>query len=133
MKTFVPVLFLAVFSFTVSAQNNKFAYKSTVENYISQQLKNDTTNSFAISPKFKEGIPWQDSLLLPIPKKDAPFLLEDKSAKAQLKNQGYELRMPVVGGGFSMEMPTYIPDSTVTYYILQKQIDYFNPLEKKRK
>lgn len=131
MKTIVPVLFLALFSFAVLAQNSKPVYENEVQNYNSQQLKNDTTNSFAISPKFKEGIPWQDSLLLPIPKKNAPFLLDDKSFATHLKNPGYELRMPVVGGGFSLEMSMYVPDSTVTYYILQKQIDYFNPLEKK--
>lgn len=120
MKTIIPVLFLAVFSFAVSAQNNKFVYENEVQNYISQLLKNDTANSFAISPKFKEVISWQDSLLLPIPKKNAPFLLDDKSFTTHLKNQGYELRMPVIGGGFTMDMPTYASDSTVEYFILQK-------------
>ena len=63
----------------------------------------------------------------------APFSEADKLPLSH-NFQHNPYRMPVLGQGihFHSNMPVYVPDSTVHYYIKQKKLGLHNPVHKKK-
>jgi hypothetical protein len=131
MKTIVILILLAGFFVSAYAQDKNPAFEKAIKEFYNRQLKTDTTDSFAL--KLKPGVPFHDSIHLPDLEKNYAWPLNMDSNFVFNSQPIYELRMPVVIPASPDNMPVLVPDSSVHYYILQKQIDYFNPLEKKRK
>jgi len=130
MKTIVLIIMIletAIFSSAQEAKTeNNFQQKK------SNTVETDSTEYFVISPTFKTDtsaikiIPFQK---LP----DDSFSLNNQGKIHVFANQQKpEFRMPVAGGGYNyFNMPIAVPDSTIKYYIKNKQVDYVNPLEKR--
>jgi hypothetical protein len=91
----------------------------------------DTTEYFVISPTFKTDT--SVIKILPFQKLPGDSFTQNNQGKNDFfaKRQKPEFRMPVAGGGPDcFNMPVFVPDSTVQYYIKEKRIEYVNPLEK---
>lgn len=92
----------------------------------------DTTEYFTISPTFKTDT--SAIKILPFQKLPGDSFMQNNQGKNDFfaNRQKSELRMPVARGGSGhFNMPVFVPDSTVQYYIKEKRIDYVNPLEKR--
>ena len=92
----------------------------------------DSAEYIAISPKFKADT--TEIKILPFQKLSDDTFTQNNQGKNDFfaNRQKYEFRMPVAGGGRDcFNMPVFVPDSTVQYYIKEKRIEYVNPLEKK--
>lgn len=93
----------------------------------------DSGEYFAISPKFKTDT--SAVKILPFQKLPGDSFTQNNRGKNDFfaNCQKPEFRMPVAGGGVNnyFNMPVAVPDSTVQYYIKNKQVDYVNPLEKR--
>ena len=127
MKPIFLFLFFISHLTGILAQNNK--PDGLLKNDFNIRNQTDSSLYFVISPKFKpdtvlhnfeysqryHGDPFQFN------KPDSILLTENSPA--------FELRMPVVGGAYHIKMPVAVPDSTVQYYILEKRIQFYNPLE----
>jgi hypothetical protein len=95
------------------------------------EINPDTTEYFAISPTFKTDT--SAIKILPFQKLSVDSFTPNNQGKNDFFANGQkpEFRMPVAGGGPDcFNMPVFVPDSTVQYYIKEKRIDFVNPLEK---
>jgi len=110
----------------------------TVNNFqnkkFNTEVNPDTSEYFVISPTFKTDT--SEIKILPFQKLPGDSFTQNNQNKNDFfaNRQKYELRMPVAGEGSGhFNMPVFVPDSTVQYYIKEKRIDYVNPLEKNSK
>jgi len=83
---------------------------------ISEQLKADSTLSLELPRNFGEK-PFQ------------PYAPDYRNF--QKGKRVYHFNMPIARGGFRSNMPVYVPDSSVQYYIKEKRIGAYNPLDRK--
>jgi hypothetical protein len=99
------------------------------------EVNPDTTAYFAISPTFKTDT--SAIKILPFQKLPGDSFTQNNQGKNDFfaNRQKPEFRMPVAGAGGRnyFNMPVFVPDSTVQYYIKEKRIDFVNPLEKNSK
>jgi hypothetical protein len=95
----------------------------------------DTTEYFVISPTFKTDT--SEIKIVPFQKLPGDSFTQNNQGINDFfaNRQKPELRMPVAGAGGRnyFNMPVFVPDSTVQYYIKEKRIDFVNPLEKNSK
>ncbi len=132
MKTFVLIIMILGAVINTSAQEAK-----TVNNFQQKKfntIKTDSAEYFVISPTFKTDT--STIKILPFQKLPGDSFSQNNQNKNDFftNRQKPEFSMPVAGGGRDcFNMPVFVPDSTVEYYIKNKQIDYINPLEKKYK
>ncbi len=85
-----------------------------------------------ISPTFKTDT--SAIKMLPFQKLPGDSFMQNNHGKNDFfaNRQKPEFRMPVARGGRDyFNMPVFVPDSTVEYYIKNKQVDIVNPLEKR--
>lgn len=122
MKKLFIFLFIICFSIGVQAQLPETEIDFPKMNF-NTVLQNDTFKHFKISPFFKPGTLPGDSL---------QFNPQDSLLYSR-NFPKYELRMPVAGVTRYLNMPVAVPDSSVHYFIKQKRIEFFNPLEYNRK
>lgn len=115
MKHFIMALVFIAPCYFSHAQEDSISYKEFQQKII-EQLKTDTALSFNLPHNFAEK-----SFRIYTP----DYLTFQKTKKH------YRFNMPVARGGFGFNMPVYVPDSTVQYYIREKKISAFNPLDKK--
>jgi hypothetical protein len=133
MKTTLLIIMILGAVLITSAQESKTG-KTFQQKKFNTEINPDTTEYFAISPTFKT-----DTSAIKIrPFQKLPgdsFTQNNQSINDIFANrQKYEFRMPVAGGGRDcFNMPVFVPDSTVQYYIKEKRIESVNPLEKKYK
>jgi hypothetical protein len=98
------------------------------------EIKTDSAEYFVISPTFKTDT--SAIKILPFQKLPVDSFTQNNQGKNDFfaNHQKSEFRMPVARGGRDyFNMPVFVPDSTVQYYIKEKRIDYVNPLEKNYK
>ena len=132
MKTFILIIMVLGAVIITSAQEPKTG--KTFQQKKFNTIKTDSTEYFAISPKFKTDT--SAIKILPFQKLPGDSFSQNNQNKNDFftNRQKPEFRMPVAGGGRDyFNMPVFVPDSTVEYYIKNKRIDYVNPLEKKYK
>lgn len=132
MKAIVLIIMILGTAIITSAQKSK-TDKTFQQKKFNTEVKPDTTEYFEISPKFKTDT--SAIKILPFQKLPGDSFTQNNQGKNDFfaNRQKPELRMPVAGGGGHdrFNMPVYVPDSTVQYYIKNKQVDYVNPLEKR--
>lgn len=134
MKTVVLLMMVIIGAVIItSAQEPKTGNNFQQKKF--NTVKTDSAEYFAISPKFKT---YTSSIkILPFQKLPGDSFAQNNQDKIDFlaNRQKSEFRMPVAGGGGHdrFNMPVFVPDSTVEYYIKNKRIDYVNPKEKKFK
>ena len=130
MKTVLMIFLIFGTSLVLRAQISKSGNDFKKRGF-SSYLKNDSTEYFSISPKFKTGTSsFNFKLFENLPEK---YYSQNNPNPFLTKNEAIEFRMPVAGGSSFMKMPILVPDSTVHFYIKEKRIDYVNPLERNYK
>jgi len=131
MKTIITVALIFGISIGLLAQNLKTSTLFQKKEF--KELKNkDTADYFSISPLFKTDT--SALKLNPFPKLPDDINNGNGSTNPFMaENRVSELRMPVLGVSPSFNMPVFVPDSSARYYILEKRISIYNPLEKKYK
>ncbi len=132
MKTFVLIIMILGAEIISSAQEAK-TENNFQQKKFNTETKTDSTEFFAISPKFKTDT--SEIEILPFRKLPGDSFLQNNQNKNDFfaNKEKPEFRMPVAGGGYNyFNMPIAVPDSTVEYYIKNKRIDYVNPLEKRK-
>jgi hypothetical protein len=115
MKTIFFILLLSGICQFVYAQEDSLLVEDW-QNKIMEQLKADSTLSLELPRNFGEK-PFQ------------PYAPDYRNF--QKGKRVYHFNMPVARGGFGTNMPVYIPDSTVQYYIKEKRLGAYNPLDRK--
>jgi len=133
MKAIVLIIMILAAVIIATAQQPK-TDKTFQQKKFNTEVINDSAEYFAISPTFKTDT----SAIKILPFQKLPgdsFMQNNQSINDIFANrQKYEFRMPVAGGGRDcFNMPVFVPDSTVQYYIKEKRIESVNPLEKKYK
>jgi hypothetical protein len=96
------------------------------------EIKTDSAEYFVISPTFKTDT--SVFKIKPFQKLPGDSFTQNNQGKNDFfsNHQKSEFRMPVAGGGRDyFNMPVFVPDSTVKYFIKNKQVNYVNPLEKR--
>jgi hypothetical protein len=96
------------------------------------EIKTDSAKYFVISPKFKTDT--SEVKILPFQKLPGDSFTQNNQDKIDFfaNRQKPEFRMPVARGGRDyFNMPVFVPDSTVEYYIKNKQVDIVNTMEKR--
>ncbi|GEM_PF-929211 len=127
MKTIVILFLILGTSIILRAQipeSNSVLQKKEFGDF----LKNDSTDYFSTSPKFKS-----DTFLFKH-KNSEKFDINKYSIPKSIKRSEnlVVFNMPIAGyGSYSMNMPVMVPDSSVHYYIKEKRIHFLNPKEKK--
>jgi len=97
---------------------------------LSTEKKKDTTEVYSLSPKLNSHtVPENFRYLMP-KWKIYPDTIQEGTDIPAAKYPAMEFRMPVLGGAFSLHIPTMVPDSNIRYYIMEKRIEYYNPLER---
>lgn|SRR5690554_5557151 len=118
MRSILFITTILILSGSLSAQTENHQNKKNRERY----------NQFEISPKFK---PQSDSLFLPdtfpgIPEFSfTPEILPEKET-----DDPFRMPVVIVRPDFPSNMPIYVPDSSVHYYI--KQVMPVQPISKKK-
>jgi hypothetical protein len=133
MKTIVLIIMILGAVIITSAQESK-TDKTFQQKKFNTEVIADSAEYFAISPTFKTDT--SEFKILPFQKLPGDSFTQNKQGKNDFFANGRkpEFRMPVAGGGPDcFNMPVFVPDSTVQYYIKEKRIDFVNPLEKKYK
>jgi len=131
MRTIVLIIMILGAVIISTAQEPKTGKKFQQKKF-NTEIKTDSSRYFAISPKFK--IDTSAIKINPFQKLPGDSLLLNNQNKIHVfaNQQKPEFRMPVARGGYNyFNMPIAVPDSTVEYYIKNKQIEYVNPLEKR--
>ena len=132
MKAIVLIIMILGAAIFTSAQESK-TDKTFQNKKFNTEVITDSAEYFAISPTFKTDT--SAIKILPFQKLPGDSFTQSNQGKIDFfaNRQKPELRMPVAGGGGHdrFNMPVYVPDSTVQYYIKNKQVDYVNPLEKR--
>ena len=131
MKTFVLIIMILGAVIISTAQESK-TDKTFQQKKFNTEIKTDSAQYFAISPKFKTDT--SAIKIRPFQKFPGDSFTQNNQGKNDFfaNHQKSEFRMPVAGGGvhYYFNMPVAVPDSTVQYYIKEKRIYYVNPLEK---
>jgi hypothetical protein len=133
MKSILLIIIILGSVIIASAQKSK-TDKTFQQKKFNTEVNTDSAEYFAISPKFKTDT--SAIKILPFQKLPGDSFTQNNHGKNDFfaNRQISEFRMPVAGGGHNyFNMPVFVPDSTVRYYIKEKRIDYVNPLEKKYK
>jgi hypothetical protein len=130
MKTFILIIMILGSAIISSAQEATTGITFEQKKFNTETIT-DSTEYFAISPKFKTDT--SEIIILPFKKLPCDSFSLNNQGKIHVfaNQQKPEFRMPVATGGpYYFNMPVAVPDSTVKYYIKNKHIDYINPLEK---
>lgn len=133
MKTTLLIIIILGAVIISTAQEPKTG-KTFQQKKFNTELITDSAEYFVISPTFKTDT--SEMKILPFKKLPGDSFTQNDQGKNDFfaNRQKYEFSMPVAGGGPDcFNMPVFVPDSTVQYYIKEKRIDYVNPLEKKYK
>ena len=132
MKTILLIIAILGAVIITSAQKPR-TDKTFQQKKFNTEVNPDTTEYFAISPTFKTDT--SAIKILPFQKLPDDVFTQNNQGKNDFfaNRQKSEFRMPVAGRGVHnyFNMPVAVPDSTVQYYIKNKQVDYLNPLEKR--
>ena len=128
MKTII--LFLFVIGFSVGAMAQSLDIKPLPKIDFNKGWQKDSLLTFNNSPRFNFTIPHGD---LNFSQKIPMNLDIQKYQDLPDESATYQLRMPVVGGGFPSRMPVLVPDSTVHYFLKIKRIPFVNPLDRRWK
>lgn len=131
MKTTLLIIIILGAVIITSAQEPR-TDKTIQQKKFNTEVNPDTTDFFAISPTFKTDT--SAIKILPFQKLPGDSFTQNNQGKNDFfaNRQKPELRMPIASGGQDcFNMPVFVPDSTVQYYIKEKRIDYVNPLEKR--
>ncbi len=133
MKAIVLIIMILGAVIITSAQESK-TDKTFQQKKFNTEVITDSAEYFVISPTFKTDT----SAIKTLPFQKLPndsFTQHNQGKNDFFANrQKPELRMPVAGGGRNyFNMPVFVPDSTVKYFIKEKRIESVNPLEKKYK
>jgi len=131
MKAIVLIIMILGAVIITSAQEPKTG-KTFQQKEFNTEVNPDTTEYFVISPEFK--IDTSEIKILPFKILPDDSFTQNNRGKNDFfaSRQKPELRMPVAeaGGRNYFNMPVFVPDSTVHYYINVKRFEYVNPLEK---
>jgi len=132
MKTTFLIIMILGAVIISTAQESK-TDKTFQQKKFNTEVNPDSAEYFVISPTFKTDT--SEIKILPFHKLPGDSFTQNNQGKNDFfaNRQKSEFRMPVVGGGvhYYFNMPVAVPDSTVKYYIKNKQVDYVNPLEKR--
>ena len=133
MKTTLLIIIILVAVIITTAQELKTGNNFQNKKFNTEVIT-DNAEYFVISPTFKTDN--SEIKILPFQKLPGDSFTQNDQGKIDFfaNHQKSELRMPVARGGLDyFNMPVFVPDSTVQYYIKEKRIDFVNPLEKKFK
>jgi hypothetical protein len=131
MKTIVLIIMILGTVIIATAQESKTG-KNFQQKKFSIEVNPDSAEYFVISPTFKTDT--SAIKILPFQKLPGDSFTQNNQGKNDFfaNHQKSEFRMPVARGGRNyFNMPVFVPDSTVEYYIKNKQVDIVNPLEKR--
>ena len=134
MKTVVLLMMVILGAVIITSAQEAKTGNNFQQKKFNTEVLTDSTEYFAISPKFKTDT--SEIIILPFQKLPGDTFWQNNKGKNEFfaNQQKPEFRMPVAGGGYNyFNMPVAVPDSTIKYYIKNKQVDYVNPLEKKYK
>ena len=130
----IAFLLMVLGAVIISTAQESKTDKTFHQKKFNTEIKTDSAQYCAISPKFKTNT--SAIKILPFQKLPGDSFTQNNQSKIDFfaNHQKYEFRMPVAGGGRDyFNMPVAVPDSTVEYYIKNKRIESVNPLEKKYK
>lgn len=133
MKAIFLIIMILGAVIITSAQESK-TDKTFQQKKFNTEVITDSADYFVISPKFKTDT--SAIKALPFQKLPGDSFTQNNQGKIEFfaNGQKHEFRMPVAGGGRDcFNMPVFVPDSTVQYYIKEKRIESVNPMEKKYK
>lgn len=135
MRTIVLFMMVILGAVIITSAQESKTDKTFQQKKFNTEVITDSTEYFVISPTFKTDT--SEIKIIPFHKLPGDsFTQNDQDKNDFLANrQKPELRMPVGGAGGRnyFNMPIFVPDSTVHYYIKEKRIDFVNPLERNYK
>ncbi len=108
--------------------------KTLQKKKVNNEVLSDTVKFLVVLPKLKPDT--SENKKLSFQKLPGDSFTQNNQSITDFfaHHQKSEFRMPVAGGGYNyFNMPVFVPDSTVKYYMKVKRIDYLNPLEKNNK
>ena len=134
MKAIILLITMVLGAVIITSAQETKTGKNFQQKKFNTEVLTDSAIYFVNSPTFKTDT--SPVKILHFQKLPGDIFTQNNQVKNDFfaNRQKPEFRMPLADGGNNyFNMPVAVPDSTVEYYIKNKQIDYVNPLEKKYK